>query len=423
MALVIKGFAFGLTWYTSTSDGREELERQARRLKANVYAEAVHETSRMYGFADTRKWKGVRAAAAGVAEALPEGGLFIHRLDARGTSCLIGIGSERRLPLPGLDLHGPREQMIARARDHIAAQDGRAVKVYGDVLPEEIEGAHALSFEQVAGDAVIAGALKPVTQFDARYALPFLIALGLAAIWYGDELTGVVAPAQAAPVQSPELLYRSQVEAAIGDVARLNRFPSNVMAGFLPFLAEVPSEAAGWQFDNLKCVDTECTAVWRRQPGASSEGLLRALRLDAADPSVTFYDVDYMRRKLSFRKADTPRKLALMPNATFSGIVGSWFQQLADREIERPMLEMPAPLVAPLSATPGAPAAANAGAAPQGAIEAPEVGQYRFSVPFSVQDLQAVAALPDALTIESIEVKREGKDRMIVQFNGKYYAL
>lgn len=422
MTLVIKGFAFGLTWYTSTSDSREELERQAKRLKTNVYAEAVHETSRMYGFAETKKWKGVRAAAAGVAEALPEGGLFIHRLDARGTSCLIAIGSERRLPLPGMDLHGAREQMIARAKDYIAAQSGQAVKVYGDVLPEEIEGAHELSFERVAGDAVIAGALKPVTQFDPRYALPFLIAMGMAAIWYGDELTGVVAPAQAAPVQSPDMVYRNQVTAAIDGVAQLNQFPSNVMDGFLPFLAEVPSEAAGWQFENLKCIDTECTAVWRRQPGASSEGLLRALRLDAADPSVTFYDVDFMKRKLSFRKGETARKLELMPNGSFSGIVGSWFQQLADREIERPMLGTPAPLVPPLSAAPGATPGA-APAAPQDTVVAPAVGQYRFSVPFNVQDLQAVAALPDALTIESIEVKREGRGRMIVQFNGKYYAI
>jgi hypothetical protein len=309
-----------------------------------------------------------------------------------------------------MDLYGPRSQMIGRALQYLEGHPDRVIKVYGDLQPDEIDGAYELSFDRIASETVVLGELKAVRPFDARYAIPVLAIVGLAAIWYSDDLADLFTPAPVKAAVPPEAQYRTQVNDAVSQVAQLNQFPSNVMAGFLPFLREVPSEAAGWRIESLKCSDADCTAVWKRQPGATSEGLLQALNLSATDPTVTFYDVDFMKRKLSFKKGGTPKKLVLAPNGKFSEIVGSWFQRLSDRHLERPALGTLTPLVPPAG-----------GQAGSGGV--PQVGQYHFTVMFSEQDLQAVAALPDMMTIESIELRRESDNKMTVQFNGNYYAL
>lgn len=414
MAVITHGLAFGLTWYTSTSDHRDELRKEAKKLKANVYTEAIHESSRMYGFGEVKKWKGVHAAAAAVAEAIPGGGLFVHRLDANDTTCLIMIDGERSLPMTGLDLTGTREAMIERAKaikteNYGGEQGADDIMLYGDVDAEEIAGCNELPLARVASEA-ISGALKPVRPFDVRLLFPVALVIGITAVVFSDDLTALVMPAPTKPVVSLEVQYRNMVTTAVNQVVAKNQFPADVMAGFLQFIPGVASEAAGWRIENLKCTDADCVAIWRRQPGATSEGFLQAMKLQANDPTVTFYDVDFVKRTMTFKKATSTRKLMLAPNGTFAQIVGTWLQRLADRKLERPALTAMAPLV-PSNGAKLSPA------------DIPQVGTYRFTVPFSEADLSTVANLPDLMTIETIDVRREGEKKMVVQFNGNFYAL
>lgn len=409
MAMVVGKFAFGMKWCTSTSEGREEMTKEAKRLKANVYTEVRSELSRMYGFAEIKKWKGVRSAAAAVADALTDGGLFLHRLDAKGTTCLIAIDKERRLPVPGMDQIGPRSQMVELAKQFVQRNPAFSAFVYGDVEASEIEGAHGLGFDRISNDAVIAAELKPVSKSNLLVMYVAMCALGASGALFSEQIEELITPTPTVAVASLETQYRDQVKSAVAQVVQANQFPSNVMAGFLPFLTTIASDADGWKIESLICTGTDCEAVWRRQPGATSEGFLRALNLKASDTSITFYDVDFAKRKLSFKKAETRKKLVLAPNATFSEIVGSWFQRLADRHLEKPSIGPMSPLVPNNGAT-------------LPASEMPQVGQFQFAIPFAQNDLQAVAGLPELMTIEAIELRREGQEKIKVKFTGKYYA-
>jgi hypothetical protein len=411
MPFVAQGLVFGMSWFTSTSDSRDEMKTLAKRHKANAYVEVSGaEQSRMYGFADLKKLKGMRSAAAGVAATLADGGIFLHKIDADGTTCLIAVDPERRMPVPGMDLVGKRAEMIELAKKYITTNKGFTIKVYGDAHASEIEGATALQIERVATEAVIAGEIKPVKPVDARVLFATVAVLAVAAAWFSEDIVGLVTPAPTAPVQTLEAQYRDQVKAAVTQVVALNQFPSNVMGGFLPFLATVAGEAEGWKIESLTCTDTNCEQVLKRGPGATSEGLLRALKLSANDPSIVFYDVDYAKRTMKFNKLRGEKKLVIAPNSTFSALVGSWLQGLADRSLARPTVGPLAPLV-------------PANGAKLQAGEMPQVGQYDFTIPLKEADLQAVGNLPDMMTIESIELRREGENKMTAKFKGKYYAL
>lgn len=409
MTQVIRGLAFEMTWYTSTSDSRVELKQQAKKCKANVYAEAVFESSRMYGFAEVKKWKNVRAAAAVVAEMLPDGGVFIHRVEGE-LSCLVVVDADRRLPVPGYDVIGSRAQVIALAKKYRDANSGREVKVYGDVQPDEIEGAHPINFERLAQDAVVSGVLKPVNPIDARWLVAAMVIAGIVAVWFSDDIMSFVTPTPVKPALSLEAQYRVSLKEAIANIEQMNQFPENVIAGFQSLTQQVAFEAAGWRIESMKCVDAECMVVWRRSEGATSEGLLRALNLSINDPSITFYDVDFAKRELKMQKGTNPKHLVLVQNGMFSARVGSWLQTVSDRQTQKPNLGARAMLV-PLN---GAKVEAS---------EMPQVGSYTFSVPFTAEEIRVVASLPEVMTIESIEVTRQGENNMAVKFNGKYYAL
>lgn len=409
MPVVVKGFAFGLQWFAAISNSTEEVLQMAKKLKANVYAEAEHDSSRLLGFGEIRRWKGVRSAAASVAEALPEGGVFIHTIRKDGTTCVIAVDGERRVPVPGMDLTGPREEMIEAAKAYINSMPDQVVKVFGDVMTYEIEGAHELELDRIASEAVISGALNPVSKMDARWVLVPLLVLGLGGVMYSDEIVEYVSP-QAVAVASAEDTYRRDVKAAVDSVLQANQFPSSVMAGFLPFLETVLSEGEGWKIDGMKCTGVVCDATWRRGPGATSEGFLRLMNLQASDTSVRFPDMDTATRKLAFTKGPAPEKLVIAPGATFAKVVGTWLQGLADRGLPKANVGQMQPLVTPS----GSDVAAS---------DIPHFGQYQFTVEFKEDDLNAVASLPDLMTIESIELRREGEKKMTVQFNGKYYAF
>lgn len=412
MPLVVKGFAFGLQWFASTSGSSDELQVRAKRLKVKAYAEAEHESTRMYGFGHLKKWKGIRAAAAGVAEALPAGGgLFIQQIDKKGNTCLVAVDPDRALPVPGMDLFGPRSKMVAAANDYIASMGSQVVKVYGDVEPGEIDQPHEivrLDFERIASNAVITGVFKPVSEKDTRWVLIPLLVLGLGAVVYSDEIESMISPKVA--IATPDETFKQQVTAAVDAVLQANQFPASVMSGFMPFLATIRSEADGWEIDSLKCLGSECEATWRRREGATTEGFLRAMNLQAADTTVWFPDMDTAKRKMTFSKGEPSKTLMLAPNATFAQVVGTWFQGLSDRGLPKANVGTLQPIVSPhtVNAAPG---------------QLPHYGTYQFTIPFRESDLQAVASLPDLMTIESIELSKAGGTNMTVQFNGKYYAL
>lgn len=412
MSFVAKKLAFGMDWCTATSDSRDEMTKEAKRLKANVYTEVGGEVGRVYGFAELKGWKGVRSAAAAVADSLAEGGIFIHKINDQDKSCLIVIDPDRRQPVLNMDQTGKRDKIIATAKAYIEKHPAYASKVYGDVLDSEIKGAHPLTLDRIASDAVVSGELKPVTQVDKRLLLVVMGSIAASAVLFSEDLTALVTPAPEKPVETLEVQYKNQVAAAVAEVVKSNQFPASVMAGFMPFLATVPGEAAGWHIESLKCVSTECSAIWKRKTGATSEGFLRALNIPANDPSVTFYDVDFAKRTVSFEKPASTKQLVLAPNSTFSEIVGSWLQGLSDRQLERPMINALAPLI------PDNGAVLKAG-------EKPLVGTYSFTVPFLERDLQAVANLPEMMTIEQIELTRgaSAEAKTIIKFSGKYYAL
>lgn len=400
-----------MNWYTSTSDSRDEMKALAKRLKANTYVEVSGaEQTRMYGFADLKKMKGQRSAAAGVAAALTDGGIFLHKIDVDGTTCLIAVDPERRMPVPGMDLVGKRAEMIDLAKKYITTNKDFTIKVYGDAQPTELEGVTTLHIERIATEAVISGEIKPVKPGDSRMLFGAVAMLAVAGAWFSEDIVALVTPAPTKPVLTLEAQYRIQVANAVTQVVVLNQFPSNVMGGFLPFLATVAGEADGWKIESLMCADTKCEQVLKRAPGATSDGLLRALKLNANDPSIVFYDVDYAKRTMVFEKRRGAKKLVIAPNSTFSALVGSWFQGLADRSLTRPTVGPLSPLV-PLNG-----AKLNTG-------EVPQVGQYEFTIPLKDTDLQAVNNLPDMMTIESIELRREGENKMTAKFKGKYYAL
>jgi hypothetical protein len=412
MSFVVKKLAFGMTWCTATSDSRDEMTKEAKRLKANVYTEVSGEVGRMYGFTELKKWAGVRSAAAVLADSLTEGGIFIHRIGDQDKTCLIVIDAERHLPVLEMDQVGKRDEIIAAARRFIEQHPAYAGKVFGDVTDMEFRGAHAHTLERVANDAVISGELKPVTQVDKRMVLAVMTAIAATAVLFSEDLVALTTPSTETKVEPLEVQYKKQVTLAVSSVVQANQFPASVMGGFIRFLESVPGEAAGWSIESLKCVSTDCVAVWKRKPGATSEGFLRALNIQANDPSVTFYDVDYAKRTLVFRKDESAKQLILVPNSTFSEIVGSWLQGLSDRQLERPSLSPLLPLV------PDNGASLKAG-------ERPLVGTYQFTVPFLANDLQEVANLPEMLTIEQIELTRgAGREtKSHIKFSGKYYAL
>lgn len=411
MPFVARGLVFGMTWYTSTSDSRDEIKILAKRLKANAYVEVSGaEQSRMYGFVDLKNMKGIFSAAAGVAAALTDGGIFLHKLDLDGTTCLIAIDPERRMPVQGMDLVGKRAEMVKLANEYITTNKAFDIKVYGDAQAAEIAGATAMQIERVISEAAISGDIKPVKTVDSRWLFGAMAVLTVIATWFSEDIVGLVTPAPTQPVQTLEAQYRNQVKDAVSQVVAVNQFPSNVMGGFLPFLSTVAGEADGWKIESLTCTDTKCEQVLKRGPGATSEGLLRALKLPPNDPSIAFYDVDYAKRLMTFSKLSDAKKLVIAPNSTFSSLVGSWFQGLTDRGLARPTIGPLAPMV------PENGAKLQAG-------DMPQVGQYTFTVPLAEPDLQAIANLPDMMTIESIEVRREGDKKMTAKFNGKYYAL
>lgn len=413
MPLVVKGFAFGLQWFSSISGSNDEVQVRAKQLKVKAYAEAEHESSRMYGFGNLKRWKGIRAAAACVAEALPEGGgLFIHKIDKKGATCLIAVDGDRHLPIPGMDMYGPRLKMIEAANAYIATMCDQEVKVYGDVEPGEIDGAHEivrLDFERIASNAVITGLFKPVADKDTRWAVIPLLVMGLGAVFYSEEIENFISP-QALVIISPAEAYKTQVKTAVDSVLQMNQFPSSVMSGFMPLLATVPSEAGGWEIEKLHCVDTDCEATWRRREGGTSEGFMQALKLQASDTTVWFPDMDTAKRKLTLSKGAPSQTLMLAPNATFAQVVGTWFQSLSDRGFAKANVGTLQPIVAPH-------------ATDMAEEKVPQFGTYQFTIPLTEIDLQAVASLPDLMTIEKIELSRAGGTTMTVQFNGKYYAL
>ena len=408
MTKVIRGLAFGMTWYTSMSDTRDELKQQAKNCKANVYAEAIFESSRMYGFAEVKRWKNVRAAAAVIAETLPGGGVFVHRVEGE-LSCLIVVDPDRRLPVPGYDVIGTRTQIIALAKKYLDTNSRRALSVFGDVQSDEIEGAQPINFERVAKDAVVSGLLKPVNPLDERWIVAAMVVVGIATVWFSDKIISFVTPTPEKPVVSMEAQYRANVKETISRIEQLNQFPENVISGFQALTARVAFEAAGWKIEHMKCNDADCTVVWRRSEGATSEGLLRALNLSINDPNILFYDVDFAKSEMKMEKATNAKQLVLVPNGMFSARVGSWLQTVADRQTYKPSLSEKTLLV-PLNGAKVAPS------------EIPQVGSYSFSVPFTAEEVKIVASLPEVMTIESIEVTRQVGNTMAVKFNGKYYV-
>lgn len=407
MPHVAKGLVFGLDWIIATSDDKNELRQLARDYKFTQYAEAVSDTGRKYGYGTLKRRKGLRAAAAGLAEALPDGGVFIHNLE-EGKTSLIVISHDRRLPVDNMDLVGTREEMLAAARKYIADHPDVSIPVYGDVKASEFPNAHEFSLERLVNDSVVSGELKPVRQINEK--VVFGIGAGVFAVvaFFAPDVWDSVKPPPPPPPQNDAEAHKTQLRMAINEIVQRNQFPANVVAGFLPFANSVPWEAAGWKLTSLSCKDTDCDAVWKRGEGATSKGLLDALNIERNDTSVTFYDMDFARRKYTFKKGTAEKKLILLPNNAFSELVLSWMQRLKDRHYTATIGTL-TPLVPP-------PAAATVSLA-----ENPKTADIKFVVPY--REVPDVANLPDVMTIEAIDINTDPTGKVSVEFRGKFYAL
>jgi hypothetical protein len=412
MTHIVHGLAFELDWHTALSDDKKEL-KVLNSNRGNVYAEVSYDTSRKYGFAEVKKYEGVHSAAAGLADVFPDGVIFIHNIGPDLACCIV---IAHHLPISGMDRVGSRTEMLECATDFLTKRTPEDVPmpVYGDLTPDEFPTAQPYSLNQLFEDGQGRGALKPVTSYNQKMIGIGIAILALALTWFGADAWDAMQPKKEAPPPDPKVIHHQTVTAAINDVVEKNKFPVDVLAGFIPFAENLAATAPGWEFEQLYCIDTKCTATWKRNSGGTSQSILEALSIANNDSTVSFNDIDHMTRELSFEKTTTAKKLLLVPIATFSKLVITLLQERKDKGYH-PNTSTMNPLVPP-------PAGVNIPLE-----DNPKVGDYVLEVPF--REVYEVAKLPDLMTIDTIEVRtrgaREGQGRkeIVVTFKGKYYAL
>jgi hypothetical protein len=400
----LDGVLFGLEWRTSISDDKKELARISEEVKANAYVAVHYGGNHKYGLCDLKKIDKQRSAAAALCGKIEGGnGIFVHLLDeTSGLTCLIAIRDH--LPVVGLDLVGPREEMLKRLKEYrLERKDDNGLKVYGDYTQ-----ALALTLTDLLQAAESATVMRPVTSRNVPLIMAVVTVFAIAGTWFGADLFDMVTPKKPPPPPDPRVEYHRVVVAEIDRIVGLNQFPSNVMAGFIPFAGSLPAEVEGWKLVTVTCVDTDCSVLWRRTPGATAKGFMSALGIAASDTSLSFPSVDQIRREVSFKKGTQQKKLLLGTRNKFGELIISWFQELQDQK-QNPTISDNTALI-PIPAVAGIPAA-----------DKPLVGNYTFTVPYG--KLIDVAKLPDVMIIENITMTYKERGSANVEFRGKYYAL
>lgn len=403
---------FGLTWRTSISDDRNELLAYSKELDANCYVEAAFDIKHKYGLINLKKIEKAQSAAMVLGQMLDGGnGIFIHQLN-RDEHCFIAVRDT--LPVEGCDIVGTREKVIQAAKayaDNARKKEGTAPKFYGDAI--EISGATVLEIAKLVEEADDIGQLKRVRSLNKRAVFVGAFALLMAATWFAPDLANLGAPKQTSRID-PKEEHRKAVKLAIDQIVAQRQFPINVMPGYVKFVSSFPAEVAmtygaernkGWKLEKIVCVETDCTADWKRQGSATNKEFLDALNIASGDVSVSFPSVDVISRKVTFNKSETEDKLILGTQLKLGETVLSWLQTLNDRPRTDPM-------------TPLVPAASSISSDP---ADMPLIGSYAFTVPY--KDLEKVASLPSALTIERSTLTYQDGQNIKIEFQGKYYAL
>lgn len=400
----IDGVLFGLEWRTSISDDKKELARISEDVKANAYVAVHYGGNHKYGLCDLKKIDKQRSAAAALAGMIEGGnGIFVHLLDeASGLTCLIAIRDH--LPVVGLDLVGTREEMLKRLKEYrLERKEDHGLKVYGDYTQ-----ALALTLADLLQAAESATVFRPVSSRNVPLIMGVVTVLAIAGTWFGPDLFDLVTPTKPPPPPDPRVEHHRVVVAEIDRIVALNQFPSNVMAGFIPFAGRLPAEVEGWQLVTVTCADTDCKALWKRKNGGTTKGFMAALNISPTDTSLSFPSVDQIIRDVSFKKGAEQKKLLLGTRNKFGELIISWFQELQDQK-QNPTISDNTALI-PVPAVADIPAA-----------DKPLVGNYTFSVPYG--KLIDVAKLPDVMIIEIITMTYKERGSANVEFRGKYYAL
>ena len=231
--------------------------------------------------------------------------------------------------------------------------------------------------------------------------------LAASVLYFGADIWDFIVPPAPQAQIDPVATHRQLVKTSLDKIVGQNQFPSDVMAGFGPFVESFPVPI-NWELQTIACEDTSCLATWRRLPGGSTKGFLAAMRISNDDSTLDFPGVDQIRRKVSFTKPAATRKMVLGTQVQFAKTIITWFQQLKD-ENRQPSIGQPVPLV---------PIPPNVKLLDS---DKPVFGEYSFTVPFS--SLNTVSQLPDLMTIEKILVTYKKQGDVDVEFKGKYYAF
>ncbi|GAB2881236.1 hypothetical protein GCM10027277_57960 [Pseudoduganella ginsengisoli] len=398
---------FGMSWRTAISDDRKELQDYAKELSANSYVEVAFDVKHKYGFVNLKKIDKAQSAAVILGQILESGnGVFVHQIN-REEHCFIAV--RETLPVEDCDIVGSREVVIAAAKKYAEdsrKKDGIAPKIYGDA--EEIGGSIALPISKLIDDGEDLGVIKRVRSINGKVAVGIVGILLTAGAWFLPDL---IAPDKPQIAIDPKSEHHKAVIAAINSVVDLKQFPFNVMPSYINFVNTFPTEvvadnrAGKWKLDSLTCIQTDCTATWKREGSITNADFLKALSIDSADLSISFPGVDAISRKISFKKNESAGKLLLGTQLKFGETVLSWLQTLKDKPRTDPMT----PLVQ------------VSGAFKPDPMDMPMVGNYAFTVPYS--ELSKVATLPNVITIEQITLTYKDPQNIKFEIQGKYYAL
>jgi len=400
---------FGMSWRTAISDDRKELQDYAKELSANSYVEVAFDVKHKYGFASLKKLDKAQSAAVILGQILEGGnGIFVHQI-SRDEHCFIAV--RETLPVEDCDIVGSRETVIAAAKKYAEEsrkKDGIAPKLYGDA--EEIGGAIALPISKLIDEGEDLGEIKRVRSINGKAAIIAAGVVLMAGAWFGPDLMDMTSD-KPKVVIDPKAEHHKVVAAAINAVVDMKEFPANVMPGYIEFVSTFPTEVAGenrngkWKLDTLTCIQTDCTATWKREGDVTNADFLKALAIAPGDMSISFPGVDAIARKVKFNKDETAGKLLLGTQLKFGETVLSWLQTLKDKPTTDPL-------------TPLVPVPGNIKPDP---IDMPMVGGYSFTVPYS--ELNKVASLPNVITIEQITLTYRDRQNIKFEIRGKYYAL
>lgn len=265
---------FGLQWRMLPGvDGEKgEIRRAAKETEAHQYIVLRTQSGVCCGFSEEKPQGNISAyaAAAVFARNCEAANALLLQEIGGGMNALIAI--KNSIPVPGMDMVGSREKLVARARDYIQDEGGEGgVVIFGDCT-EYFHDVQPFEFNGLRYDPADGFVLAKVPGGASTGKLIIAVISFAAAGWYAygqfkDVITPEPAPAHQQQQVDPVAAYLAEVSAKL---AEEHKVPAATTAvGYIAAMGKMTLAKAGWELMKVTCSSGACTVEWKRKFGTN----------------------------------------------------------------------------------------------------------------------------------------------------------